>query len=331
MPIQTKAGILYVVSQAAVGTGVTVDQATHTPIRAIEVEMSPVGEGLIERVDHVSAYSGALQPVRGGQRWDIRIVTELYPWTDPTDITTSPLAALWAACGTLSTLGGPNRIRWAPITAYTPGAIGVGTVTPCTVELHEVGGNRYRAIDCYGTVVMRADAGARWMCEWTLHGMWSNDPIASTFTQALAAYGTAQSVPVTLRSASFTGSPAGFASAAWTPGMVLTERPAAEPSSSIARAFAPSFLSRDQPDVLAYTVDADDDTALPIWSTALGTTPASISLAWAPGSQTWTIALPAATWRVPSRQSGKAMRQYDLEAVATVQASTGDTSYLTMA
>lgn len=324
MPISSRQGLVYATTEGTPGTGETITQGGQDAIRVLSVEFSQVGQGLIRRDDLIGPYPGGLALVKGGLLGQMVITCELTPFDDITAATGHAQSPLLRACGVLSS-NGSDTATWRPAAtlAYATGP------EPCTVEFHEIGGNRYRLTGAVGTLNVSAETGQRPQVTYTLTGMWA-DPAASAFNASSATYANDElpyiSEDGTLTTGLATGASAveGLASWTYTPGVTVTPRPDA--ASSASDAYAIAFYDRGSYDELAMTVDADDESTVSWWGDALGTEANNVSIMInSGGTQTCEIDLESAYYDLPQPSTGQPYRQYDIVALATVQ-SDGDTS-----
>jgi hypothetical protein len=146
--------------------------------------------------------------------------------------------------------------------AYNPPTAPV----PLTIEKHEIGGNRYRATDCFAVITgIAADGQKEILVDLQLVGLWST-PVASTFTAAAADYGASQALqtPTIFTGASLVSGIqnnigteqtfTGLQNFGVTPAMQLVARPSV--LASAVAGFAPAFLTRTgSSDTVAFSVD----------------------------------------------------------------------------
>lgn len=337
IPLSVKQNLVYVKSQAAVGTGATIAQASDKAVRVMTCEFTQAGEGLIERDDLTSATGLPASPKQGSKRWDIKITSEYLPFSSYTDIDSSPLSPLLKACGAVTAVTAVPGATADAIKLVFPALFNPPTApVPCTIELHEIGGNVYRATDVIGTLLLKADtAGARIMFEFTLQGRWVEDPVASTFTAALADFG-ADPLPVTFCGATIVSgirrtdgtteqTITGLRSMGMTPGVAVTERPDA--TQLACSCFAMSYLTRTGgPDTVGFTCDegAEGDTAndLSVWANwKASATGRDLSIILNTGSGGTRIQgfLPQVHYRTPVLNTANPFRAYDLTAFGVDQ------------
>lgn len=318
--------VVYIKSQASYGTGATITQVDRA-FRATECTFTQAGEGLIERPDTANPFGLPAPPVQGSRRWDIAITASVQPFSDYTDEDTSPASPLLKACAEL-----------APVTYDTEDAIAIRfpadlqtDVTPVTIEMHEIGGNRYRAIDCVGTVQLVMDAAGRLM-GWTfaMQGRWQ-DVVASTFTSAATTYGNAAAdpLPLTFCGAALTsgirradGSTeatiSGLSAATFVPACTVNERPDA--TATGLNCYAPSFLARSgESDTFAFTCDAGPESdaadglrAWASWVAQARGRDLTMTMNQGSGGHRVDIVMDEVHYRTPTPKTDQAFRQYDL-------------------
>jgi hypothetical protein len=273
--------LVYVKAQSAVGTGATITQSDLAlRVRAIDFQ---VVEGVIPRDGTMSATGLPAIAVQGGKHWAITMQTELFRFSDFEDEATSPLSALLAGSGALTDTtydaggGGAPAINLRISAAMNPPTAPV----PFTIEMHEIGGNRYRATDCFCVPTGAAEGQKEILLDWQIQGLWET-PVASTFTAAAADYGATQALqtPMIFTGASLVsgirrsnGSTeqtfTGLRAFGFVPAMQLVPRP-----STLAGAvagFAAPYLTRSgASDTVAFTVDAhpegDGTDDLSVWA-----------------------------------------------------------------
>jgi hypothetical protein len=325
MPLQSRQTVVTVKSQSSAGSAASITIGTDNSLRVLGTPTwEPIGEQLIERGDMSSSAGGVVGPVVGSQGWRVQFQTEDYGFTDLTDETTSPLAPLWEASGKVETLTTPDRVRWTPKCGQVFGT----DLTYVTIQMDEIGGNKYVLYDGVASVTSEAEAGGRLVHSWTVEGKWAT-PVASTVSAGDETYGTEPTPSVLKTSVSFTsgisGTVTGLSSFTADYGTEIVTRPVATATG----AMDPSFLARSSTGpVLGVTIDADDDTSLAVWAEAVGTTTESRSLAYADGeSNTVTLAWLDSFVRLPQR-GGDTFRTYDLEIVGTTE-SVVDPVYVT--
>lgn len=335
--------VVYIKAQGAYGTGATITQS-DLAFRATECTFTQAGEGLIERPDTANPFGLPAPPVQGSRRWDIAITASVQPFSDYTDVDTNPASPLLKACAALSAV----TYDAADAIAFQFPADIQTDLTPCTIEMHEIGGNRYRAIDCVGTVQLVMDAAGRLM-GWTfaMQGRWQ-DVIASTFTSASTTYGNAAAdpLPLTFCGATLTsgirrtnGSTeatiSGLSAATFVPACTVNERPDATATGF--NCYAPSFLARSgESDTFAFTCDAgpESDAAdgLRAWASwiaqARGRT-LTMEMNQGSGGHRVDLVMTEAHYRTPSPKTDQAFRQYDLIA-ANAQAEAPSPAILYM-
>ena len=260
--------LVYVKSQASVGTGATIAQNNDKALRVRSCEFASV-EGTIVRDGTQSATGLPAIAVMGGRHWGITMQVELMRFDDFTDEDSSPISALLKATGALTATtfdpgtGSADAIQLRFSAAYNPPTAPV----PLTVEKHEIGGNKYRATDCYAVITgIAAEGQKEILVDLQLVGLWST-PVASTFTAAAADYGATQSLqtPTIFSGASLVSGIrrtdgtteqtfTGLQSFGVTPAMQLVARPSV--LSNAVAGFAPAFLTRTgSSDTVAFTVD----------------------------------------------------------------------------
>lgn len=335
-PLSSIQEVVYVKTQGAVGTGVTFDQTTDKALRVTDCTFTAAGNMLQRRTGTKSASGIEPTPVMGGLRWDIALTVELYPWSSYTDLDTSPASPIWKCATQLALATTPNRVR-----ARFGARNLLGTdLLPMTLERHEIGGNRYRATDVTGHLSgMAMEANGIITCTFALQGLWA-DPVASTFTQALVDYGTAQ-VPAVFRGATLvTGmtrsngstaqEPIDLRTFALTPAMTVVERP--DTLSGNVEGYAPSFVTRTgSGDEVAFsaTAGAEGDSAgdTSVWANWLAQAQGrSFSLVVNEGSggMKITVTMPEVHYNTPTPSTAMPYREYDLSAFGT-DAQTGAT------
>jgi hypothetical protein len=258
--------LVYVKSQAAVGTGATITQS-DLALRVRSCEFASV-EGAILRDGSQSATGLPAIAVMGGRHWSITMQVELMRFADYTDIDSSPISALLKATGALTYVsydpgtGSADAINLRFSAAYNPPTAPV----PLTIEKHEIGGNRYRATDCFAVITgIAADGQKEILVDLQLVGLWST-PVASTFTAAAADYGASQALqtPTIFTGASLVSGIqnnigteqtfTGLQNFGVTPAMQLVARPSV--LASAVAGFAPAFLTRTgSSDTVAFSVD----------------------------------------------------------------------------
>jgi hypothetical protein len=321
--------VVYVKPQVAYGTGATITQA-DLAFRAITCTFTQVGEGLIERADTANPFGLPAPPVQGARRWDIAITASVQPFSSYTDVDSNPASPLLKACADLSAV----TYDTASAIAFQFPANLAAEVTPCTVEMHEIGGNRYRAIDCVGTVQLVMDSTGRLM-GWTfaLQGRWQ-DPITSTFTSASTTYGNAAAdpLPLTFCGASLTSGLRrsngvteatinGLASATLVPACTVTERKDA--NQLALNCYAPSFVARSgEPDTFAFACDAGPESdaadglrAWAEWKAQARGRDLTMTMNQGASGHRVDIVMDEVHYRTPAPKTDQAFRQYDLIAM----------------
>jgi len=329
MPIDSRQHVLHAVTESSPGTPESITVGTTVAIPTVgPVGFEPIGTQLIERGDVMTSRGGSLAPALGSQGWRVTFQTELYPWDDLEDDTSSPLAALWAACGKLEELTTPDRIRWTPKAGNA-----VGTdFDPCTIYLDEIGGNRKRAHYCAGRVTAEADAGGRVLLSWEFLGRWTT-PTASVVTAGSETYGSSYPVPAVFRPAitltsGIAGTVSGLARFALDDGVALVERQIA----TAAGAMDVAYRQRSEVGpVLSIDIDADDESTLSAWAEAVGLTVEARSLVLTDSAgDSCTISLPSSFVRLPQMIDGEAYRGYTIEMVGTTQGANSAVDPLTI-
>ena len=209
---------------------------------------------------------------------------ELMRFADYTDEDSSPISALLKATGALVATtynpgtGSADAIQLRFSAAWNPPTAPV----PVTIEKHEIGGNRYRATDCFAVITgMAAEGQKEILVDLQLTGLWST-PVASTFTAGLADYGASQALqtPTIFSGASLVSGIrrsngvteqtfTGLQSFGVTPAMQLVPRPSV--LSNAVAGFAPAFLTRSgASDTVGFTVDlhpeGDTTDDLSVWA-----------------------------------------------------------------
>jgi hypothetical protein len=271
-------------SQASVGTGATIVQGgTDLALRVRSCEFASV-EGAITRDGTQSATGLPAIAVMGGRHWGITMQVELMRFDGYTDEDNSPISALLKATGALVATtfdpgtGSASAIQLRFSAAYNPPTAPV----PLTIEKHEIGGNKYRATDCYAVITgIAAEGQKEILVDLQLVGLWST-PVVSTFTAAAADYGATQSLqtPTIFSGASLVSGIrrtdgtteqtfTGLQSFGVTPAMQLVARPST--LSNAVAGFAPAFLTRTgSSDTFAFTVDlhpeGDTTDDLSVWA-----------------------------------------------------------------
>lgn len=274
--------LVYVKSQAALGTGATITQS-DLALRVRSCEFAAV-EGTITRDGTQSATGLPAIAVMGGRHWGITMQVELMRFADYTDEDSSPISALLKATGALVATtynpgtGTADAIQLRFSAAWNPPTAPV----PLTIEKHEIGGNRYRATDCFAVITgMAAEGQKEILVDLQLTGLWST-PVASTFTAGLADYGASQALqtPTIFSGASLVSGIrrsngvteqtfTGLQSFGVTPAMQLVPRPSV--LSNAVAGFAPAFLTRSgASDTVGFTVDlhpeGDTTDDLSVWA-----------------------------------------------------------------
>ena len=274
--------LVYVKSQAALGTGATITQS-DLALRVRSCEFASV-EGTITRDGTQSATGLPAIAVMGGRHWSITMQVELMRFADYTDEDSNPISALLKATGALVATtynpgtGSANAIQLRFSAAWNPPTAPV----PVTIEKHEIGGNRYRATDCFAVITgMAAEGQKEILVDLQLTGLWST-PVASTFTAGLADYGASQALqtPTIFSGASLVSGIrrsngvteqtfTGLQSFGVTPAMQLVPRPSV--LSNAVAGFAPAFLTRSgASDTVGFTVDlhpeGDTTDDLSVWA-----------------------------------------------------------------
>jgi len=259
--------LVYVKSQASVGTGATITQS-DLALRVRSCEFASV-EGAILRDGSQSATGLPAIAVMGGRHWSITMQVELMRFADYTDEDSNPISALLKATGALTATsydpgtGSADAINLRFSAAYNPPTAPV----PVTVEKHEIGGNKYRATDCYAVITgIAADGQKEILVDLQLVGLWAT-PVVSTFTAAAADYGASQALqtPTIFTGASLVSGIrrsdgtteqtfTGLQNFGVTPAMQLVARPSV--LASAVAGFAPAFLTRTgSSDTVAFSVD----------------------------------------------------------------------------
>jgi len=274
--------LVYVKSQAALGTGATITQS-DLALRVRSCEFASV-EGTITRDGTQSATGLPAIAVMRGRHWGITMQVELMRFADYTDEDSNPISALLKATGALVATtydpgtGSADAIQLRFSAAWNPPTAPV----PLTIEKHEIGGNRYRATDCFAVITgMAAEGQKEILVDLQLTGLWST-PVASTFTAGLADYGASQALqtPTIFSGASLVSGIrrsngvteqtfTGLQSFGVTPAMQLVPRPSV--LSNAVAGFAPAFLTRSgASDTVGFTVDlhpeGDTTDDLSVWA-----------------------------------------------------------------
>jgi hypothetical protein len=256
-------------------------------------------------------------------------------FADYTDVDSSPISALLKATGALTYTtidpgtGVADAINLRFSAAYNPPTAPV----PLTIEKHEIGGNKYRATDCFAVITgIAADGQKEILVDLQLVGLWST-PVASTFTAGAADYGVTQALQTPTI---FTGATlvagilnnigaeqtfTGLQNFGVTPAMQLVARPSV--LASAVAGFAPAFLTRTgSSDTVAFSVDLhpEGNTApdLSVWANwiaqAEGRNLALISNE-GTGGMKLVVAMTEVQYNDPPVSStAMAFRQYDLVA-----------------
>ena len=319
---------VYAKSQSAAGSPATITQS-DLAIRVRTCTFTQAGEGLLKRTDTVNPSGLPAPPVMGSKYWEVAITADVQPFTDYTAVTSCPLSPLLRAC--------------ADVTAVTYAAVDAiaidftesinADVLPCTIELHEIDGNRYRAVDCKGSVAQVFDAAGRLISwEFAIKGIWTN-VTASAFTAAATDYGAASvdTLPLTFCGASLISgirrsddsteaTIAGIESFKVTPNIIVTEKPDATALAN--SCYAPAFLSRGvDGDTIEFTCDAgpEDDNAdgVRAWASWLAQARGrdlTLTLNQGSGGHRIDVVMDEVHYNVPAVNESKDFRQYDLTA-----------------
>ena len=325
-PISSIQEVVYIKTQAAVGTGETIDQTTDPALRVISCTFTRAGDGKIRRANVKSATGIESAPVMGGLRWDIALEVECFPFSSYTNVASSPLSPLLRACGQLSLLTTPNRVKYRVKAGNVLGT----DLLPLTIERHEIGGNRYRATDVVGTLTgVTMEANKPITLSFTLQGLWST-PVESTFTMALTNYVTAQ-VPMVFQGATIVSGlresdgttpqqPIDLRLAALTFNTSVTERP--NTLSGNVEGYSPSFVTRaGGADQVAFSCtagpegDAAGDTS--VWANWLGNASGrsfSLEANEGSGGAKLTVEMAEVYYDTPTPSTAMPYREYDLVA-----------------
>lgn len=325
--------LVYVKSQAVVGTGATITQS-DLALRVRSCEFAVV-DGTILRDGSQSATGLPAIAVMGGRHWSITMQVELMRFADYTDEDSSPISALLKATGALTATsydpgtGSADAINLRFSAAYNPPTAPV----PVTVEKHEIGGNRYRATDCFAVITgIAADGQKEILVDLQLVGLWST-PVASTFTAGAADYGASQALqtPTIFTGASLVAGIqnnigaeqtfTGLQNFGVTPAMQLVARPSV--LSNAVAGFAPAFLTRTgSSDTVAFSVDLhpEGNTApdLSVWANWIAQAEGRDLLLISnegTGGMKLVIAMTEVQYNdAPVSSTAQAFRQYDLVA-----------------
>ncbi len=315
MPDNAKAVVVHVKSQSALGTAATITPGTDEALRVFARPVpSIIGEGVIERADGISAVGPGLRPVAGSKQWETTITTELYAFSDPADVTTSPLGPLWNSCGVMTEA---DPITWKLSRTAARGTA-IGTLVPFTLQIDEIGGNRYVLYDAHAIPVMMVEAGGRSMITWTVRGLYVA-PVASTLTAGTETYG-ADPMPFTGIGLTAADGAADFTAiqrVEYRTGLAFVDRP----DVTATHGFAAPFLDWAESPTVAFTADAADETALDVWNDAFS----GNAYAWTltlnhPTDGTMATSIPVGYLRVPT-PSGDTFSTYDLEIYGTPDGS----------
>jgi len=319
---------VYAKSQSGAGSPATITQG-DLAIRVRTCTFTQAGEGLQKRTDTVNPSGLPAPPVMGSRYWDISITADVQPFGDYTDVTSCPLSPLLRACADVAavTYDGEDAIELSFTQSIN------ADVLPCTIELHEIDGNRYRAVDCKGSVVQVFDAAGRLISwEFTIKGLWTN-VAASAFTAASTDYGdsTEDPLPLTFCGGSLTSgirrsndsteaTISGLEAFRVEPNIVVTEKPDSTQLSNAC--YAPAFLSRGvDGDVISFTCDAgpEDDNAdgLRAWASWLAQARGrdlTMTLNQGSGGHRIDVVMDEVHYEVPALNESKDFRQYDMTA-----------------
>lgn len=286
MPIAMKAGVCHVKLQTALGSAVTITVGTDPALRIVGTPTrEQIGEGQINRSDLTGSLGGPVNPRLGSLGWRFSFTTEFYGPEAVDDATTSPLWPLWAASAPITESGtSTGNLDWTPGLLPVPTASGdldrdgSSEIGVLTFAFDEIGGNRYTAYDCTAApTAIYADAGGRILIDWIVEGKWVA-PAASTVTAGSEDYDPGSDFDLTpwlfcgaTLSSGITGTPTGLTSFRYEPGVEHVTRMSA--GSDGANCMAISQLDRraDGP-TLAFSIDADDETSLQVWTEWLGGT-----------------------------------------------------------
>lgn len=276
--------LLYGASQVAVGTGITFSQATTPATRVRSCEFKPAGQLALTRDGTYTATGVPVVAVQGARFFEISLEVEVFRFSSYTDIDSSPISWLLKACGTVTatTFDPGSGVVDAIALDFSPIFNPPTSPVPCTIEKHEIGGDRYRATDCIGVITaIEGDANAELIIKATLKGAWST-PVASTFTAAAADYGASEALqtPMLFMGAALTSGIrrtngtteqtfTGLRNVGIVPAMTVTERLSA--LAGAINGYATPFLTRSgASDSVAFTVDeqpeGDGVTDLSVWA-----------------------------------------------------------------
>ena len=328
MPISTQTTLVYVKAQSGAGAPEYFTQADPA-LRVLGYTIAPAGDLLIRRTGSKSASGIAPTPVQGGRYWAVTLQTELYPWSDYTDVDSSPLSALMRACAQLQgvTYDSAAAIRLRIGAAYTLGT----TQRPVTIEIHEIGGNKYRATDVVGIISgITLTAASQILIDWTLEGLWTA-PEPSTFTLAAADYGTPQIPMVWVRGSATTGirrengsteqALGSLRQATITPALQLAARKNVLAGS--VEGYSTSFITRTgDHDTIAFSCDAapegdgaDDISVWANWAAQATGRGFLLSASGGVGSVRMDALLAEVHYDTPVRSEAMPYREYDLVAL----------------
>lgn len=233
-------------------------QADYVPVAGVTWQREVSEES---RADVYTPSGTGLPALQTGQRWVVELTTELYRTPITGSLTGWPLAALFRA-GPFK-LTPPVAPAVGPVVITPAEALCLGVdVQPMTIELIEVGGNRYRSINAIVTdVQFAASPQGRVMVTWSITGEFAlptDAPVAS-FTPTTA-------LPVVYRQSSLTWGGAPWASTcpSFTFGTGLTS---SEIENACASGAPLTIASYETPAELAFAGALSvKESVLPVWN-----------------------------------------------------------------
>lgn len=230
-------------------------QADYVNVTSVSIEHVAT---LVERADVYSPSGAGMPALTAGRNWQFQITQEFYKTDVAGVVGTWDHGALFrAAPMTITPSSITDTVTIAPATGVCRGV----DVQPCTVELYEQGGNRYRAVNCVVTAVeISADPQQRLLITWTLYGDFVLPADAPS-----TAYYPATTLPVMYRGAaiSWDGDPLATTcpSFSWSSGMA---QDVIESACADGGNFAVGVL--DTPVQLAFSgAAAVKESLLPVW------------------------------------------------------------------